>query len=293
MLILIAGFNSSKYCMNNIAPNSPALQRPSTKQGSWVKRTLPILLVAGLSALIPAPRAHGAVSSIGIANYLPIKSAHVKDGDIVDADSSGYYLSATAYDPNVYGIVTEHPAVMIQATSQAGYPVINTGTAYVLVIGANGPIKKGDMIATSGIPGLGMKAVSSGFVIGQALSSVTFANSHDAEEIPVMLNLHYLPMGSQSTSAPLSIDNALRLTQNAAEQQPLRVVQYIMAVLVLTLSFAFGFLIFIRFINTGIQAIGRNPLASKTIQVSILFNVLIVIAILMSGVILAYFMIRL
>jgi hypothetical protein len=236
------------------------------------------------------PRVYAAVSSIGIANYVPVLSKNVQDGDIVSVGGNGYSLSTIPYDTNIFGVVTAHPSIMIKTSAQKGYPVINIGTAYVRVSGFNGSIQKGDMITTSNTPGIGMKADTAGYVVGQALENASFSNKNEEKEITISLNIHYLQVGSTSTS---TISDLFNISKAAADQQPLRVFQYLMAALIITLSFAFGFLIFIRFINTGITALGRNPLASRAIQFSILMNVALVVIILISGVALAYFMLRL
>jgi hypothetical protein len=83
------------------------------------------------------------------------------------------------------------------------------------------------------------------------------------------------------------------LSALAAYDEPLKVFKYVISSIIIIASFAFGFIIFSRVINTGIEALGRNPLAGRMIQLSILFNVILVIIIIMSGLGLVYIFLRL
>ena len=53
-------------------------------------------------------------------------------------------------------------------------------------------------------------------------------------------------------------------------------------------SFVFGILHFGKMAKSGVEALGRNPLAAKTIQFGILLNVLIAIVIMALGLGIAY-----
>lgn len=221
------------------------------------------------------------ISSVGIATYMPV-SADVEDGDIISSTPEGYVLSAKSYDSKVVGIVATKPAIALKTdTEQGGIPVVNVGTTVVKVIGTNGDIKKGDFITTSDRQGVGMKATRSGYIIGQALADVTFPNKEDILFTPINLNLHFLQIDSSVNDSLLNI---FTISQLAAYEEPFKVFKYVVSAGVLILSFAFGFLIFSRAINTGIQALGRNPLAGRMIQLSIIFNVILVIIIIMSAI---------
>ncbi|MEK7571830.1 MAG: hypothetical protein AAB553_06160 [Patescibacteria group bacterium] len=231
------------------------------------------------------------VSSVGIATYLSIDNKQIQDGDIVISTSEGYQISTQAYDPRVIGVVTTKPAIELRNNDEkTGKPVVNQGTAFVKVTKENGEVKTGDFITTSTVKGTGMKATRSGYVIGEALQDANFANNATVILIPVSLNLRYIQFGPQT---PNSLADLLSLSQIASYEQPIRVVQYIIAAIIVISSFAFGFLIFARTVNTGIQALGRNPLAGRMIQLSIVFNVVLIIIIIMTGVGLAYLVIRL
>jgi hypothetical protein len=231
------------------------------------------------------------ISSIGIANYQVISASKVEDGDIIVSTGKGYFLSTDQYDPRVSGIVTTTPAITLRTTRQAGaYPVVNAGLVNVKVSGINGNIKRGDFITSSTIPGTGMRADKTGYVIGTAQFDMKFTDKSEIQLVTVSLNFHFLQLGSPVSSSLLDVFSLSRI---AAYEQPLRVFQYVVASIILLSSFVFGFLIFAKVVNTGVEALGRNPLAGRMIQLSILFNVVLIIVIIMTGVSLAYIVIRL
>lgn len=231
------------------------------------------------------------INSVGIATYITTTDK-VEDGDIVSSSEKGYGLSQRSYDPQMVGIVTSKPAIALRSdTEEQGIPVVNVGTVVVKVIGTAGNIKKGDFITTSEKKGVGMKATRSGFILGQALEDLTFANKDEIGYMPINLNLHFLQMGNSANTS--SIMQIFTISQLAAYEEPLKVFKYVISAMVLILSFGFGFLIFSRAINTGIQALGRNPLAGRMIQLSIIFNVVLVIIIIMSAIGIVWLFLRL
>ena len=253
-----------------------------------MKKITHLLLICFLlgSFLSPQSVNASAVTSIGVATNLPIQGKNIEDGDIVIATIKGYFLSSREYDPELTGVVTLHPAISLKTSNEKGaYPVVNVGTVNVKVVGVNGDIKKGDFITTSKIPGAGMKVTRSGFILGTALQDTKFSSKTDVKLVPVTLNMHFLQLGDPIKSSLMDI---LSLSRIATYDQPVKVFQYVIAAFIVIASFTTGFLIFAKVVNTGIQAIGRNPLAGRMIQLSIVFNVCLIIIILMSGLVMAY-----
>ena len=54
------------------------------------------------------------------------------------------------------------------------------------------------------------------------------------------------------------------------------------------ISFSLGFIYFGRVAKTGIEAMGRNPMAGKMIQLSVLFNIIVTVIIVLIGLAIAY-----
>ena len=240
-----------------------------------------VLLVVTLSGGFVSQVQAQDVSSVGIATYLQINGT-VEDGDIISSTKDGYAKSNGQYDPRITGVVATKPAIALKVDNRPeGIPVVSVGTAFVKTSGINGDIKKGDFITASNTPGVGMKSVRSGYVIGEALKDVSFSSTSEIKKIPITLNLHFLQVGSRVNTSLFQI---FQLSEIAAYEEPLKVFKYVISAIVLIISFGFGFLIFSRAIKTGIEAIGRNPLAGRMIQLSILFNVVLVIIIIMTGI---------
>jgi hypothetical protein len=94
-------------------------------------------------------------------------------GDIVVADPNGQERvkrSASAFD-TVLGIVSTKPGFITGARSKGGYPIALAGRVPTRVSAYNGAIKPGDQLAPSDIPGVAVKAVETGPIIGIALES--------------------------------------------------------------------------------------------------------------------------
>lgn len=249
-----------------------------------------ILIAFLTAAALPHKSFAEDTGAAGIATYFTVSGTHIEDGDIVSSSGNQNVLSSTPYDISIVGVVTMKPAIALKSIQAKGYPLVTFGTAYTKVSGENGTIKKGDFITSSEVPGVGMKAVKTGYVVGQALNNASFSGKNDVKLIAVNINVHFIQFGSTVSS---SLFDIFKLGTVATYEEPLRVFQYITAAFVLIASFVFGFLIFAKAVNTGIEALGRNPLAGKMIQLSIVFNVILVIIIVMTGVGIAYLLLRL
>lgn len=101
----------------------------------------------------------------------------LEPGDVVSFDSnlnSGMKKSQVAYDSTAFGIITTNPGIIIGNVENEGskaLPVALAGRVPVKVNIENGPIVAGDYLTSSSIPGVAMKAVKAGTIIGQAMTS--------------------------------------------------------------------------------------------------------------------------
>ncbi len=236
--------------------------------------------------------------SFGIASNVPILDNNAKNGDIVVTSSGGFLISSKEYDTGIAGVVSQNPAVSINVTdtddtskSAKKYPVIQSGTALVNLSRSNGDIRKGDLITSSGTKGVGMKATKSGYVLGSALEDFDSQSSATEQLINISINIHYY--ASKASNTRSSLTDIFKLSAIASTEEPIVVFRYIMAGLVVILSFAFGFVSFGKIARSGIEALGRNPLAGRLIQVGILINTLITVAIIAAGLVIGLFILRL
>lgn len=228
--------------------------------------------------------AQEAISS-GIATYIPIK-ANAQEGDIISLTKEGYDLARTPYEASIFGVIAENPSVSFENSDLKGSkPVISTGKVYVRVSGVNGPIKKGDLITASTIPGVGQKATQEGYVIGTALQDFQPQDKNQIGKILVVLNISFNPgSGGVKTNLLASFQQAL----TAPYLSPLNTLRYALAAILVITSFVIAVGFFGKVSTVGVEAIGRNPLASKLILLSVVFHLLLAAGIILIGVAIAY-----
>lgn len=229
--------------------------------------------------------------SLGVANTIPINDKKVTDGSIVSSYTKGFFLSRNAYDPFMFGVVSSDAAInFVGQGNQGEYPVVSKGIVQVNVSTSNGIIKKGDYLTSSTIPGVAMKSTKSGYILGVALENSTEKNQKTIGKIRASLNITYFATKPTVSS---SLFDILNLSTIATYEEPIRVLKYVVAAFVIILSFVLGFSFFGKTAIAGIEALGRNPLARRFIEVGIFFNVLMSIAIVAAGFIMAIFILRL
>jgi len=255
-----------------------------------------LFLVFCLLFLFPAPFAlaqnqtEGA-ATLGVANMVSISVKDVKDGSILSTSPKGAILSKIPYDSQVIGVVSRDAGIILSSTTDKNsVPVIAQGVVYVLVSTQQGNIKKEDLITTSTIPGIGVKATNSGYVLGSALEDYASNDPKKVGKIAVNLSLHYF---NSRPSLAGTLTDLIKIAILPTNDAPAPIFKYIVAALVVLGSFALGFLSFGRTAAKGVEALGRNPAASATIHLGIIFNVGIVIAIILAGLVVAFFILRL
>ncbi len=112
-----------------------------------------------------------------VAEYYRKKSGEkLEAGDVVsiaEDEDERITLSKKEYDSKVVGVVSENPGLIIGVgdKNKELVPLALVGRVPCKVTNINGPIKRGDLLTTSPIPGYAMKATKSGPVIGKALQN--------------------------------------------------------------------------------------------------------------------------
>lgn len=240
--------------------------------------------IAGL--ILTTAVANAQVSSSGIAITAEVTGDNINDGDIVCKRDEGFKLCDAEYHTEIFGVIVNNPAASFEEEEKDNnYLVISTGKAAVRVSSQNGNIKKGDLITTSYRQGVGVLAQKNGYVLGSSLEDYSSDNPDSIGTVMVALNIH--PAAGLS-GAKSNLITALREGMSAPIFEPLDSLRYLLAALILLLSFVLGFAYFGRVSKTGIEAIGRNPLASKMIQLSIIMHIMITIVIILVGFGMAY-----
>lgn len=250
-----------------------------------------------LIGLLVAPNLSIAQSSSeygsGIATYVAISESNVQNGHIIVLENTTYRRSNKPYDFKIVGVHVEKPAVGVNYRADSNRKaIVSTGVATVLVSGEGGPIKKGDSITTSSKPGIGMKAAERGYVIGTAIEDFTPQQSTEQKLIPVSLGVSTI--NSQGTGTVRgNVRDIFALSALAATESPTVVFKYLVSAIVVLCSLVFAFILFGRSAANSILSLGRNPMAGRFITMGIIINAVIVVAMVMGGIAIAYFVIKL
>lgn len=246
-----------------------------------MKHTAFILFIFTLLAGFVFPSPVNAQTSGGTALSIQIADKNAKDGSIIISTPKGFGLSSTAYDTNMYGVLSESPAFYLQNTDDPeAKPVIASGKIYVLVSTINGNIKKNDFITTSTIAGVGQKATRNGMILGTALEDYSNSNQKVTGKILVFVNPHF---NASFDDAKTNVLEVLRNASDPTTLTQLTSLRYVIAAGVVLISFAVGFVFFGKVTSSGVQALGRNPLASRMIQLNIVLNLVLMVVIMLAG----------
>ncbi|OGZ43688.1 MAG: hypothetical protein A2719_01170 [Candidatus Ryanbacteria bacterium RIFCSPHIGHO2_01_FULL_45_22] len=209
-----------------------------------------------------------------IGTPVHIEGANIKTGDLISLIDGRYVLSSASYDPAVAGVVANNPTLVVgNLQDKQSYVIVSSGVALVRVSTLAGPILAGDNITTSLIPGIGTKAEQFGIIIGTALEDYTNSDPEDIRSIAVNLDI-----------------GAYGLLTNLVSN-PRVAFRYVLAFVVAAASVIAGFVYFGKVAQTGVESLGRNPLAARLIYISVLFHLLLTVGIMLLGVLIAYIII--
>ena len=252
-----------------------------------ITRYIVLIILAGICI---TPSYANEVGS-GVAQYVAL-SAGAPDGAIVCQTDNLNQLCNLAYDPNMLGVISLSPAVTIGTATPSSQvtPIIAAGRARVLVSAKNGPIAIGDYVTSSTDPGIAVKMTKSGYALGTALENFNPTDSSETGQINVALNIRPAVM---STKAGNNLLEMVKQGMESAFLTPLSSLRYLIAGILVILSVGYGLSHFGHLAKSGVEAVGRNPLASRAIQLSVLFNVILTIGIIGVGVFIAYLVLSL
>lgn len=236
------------------------------------------------------------IASQGVAEYLTVLGEKIENGHIVALTQQGYQVTNEPYDNRMFGVVTSDPVVAWgQVPKNESHAVIRSGTATVQINTTNGSIVAGDWITSSDTPGVGMKAIQPGFVLGRAVSSPT--EGAKPTLVQVVIIPQFVSPLEENRALPLNprdVISTLRSGYQVATSGAANFsVRYLLAVMSLLISLIFGYWAFIKTATNSVTAVGRNPLARRSILFVAAFNVVLAIAIVMAGLALAFFILAL
>jgi hypothetical protein len=241
---------------------------------------LVIIVLTSLSLLFPSLLL---AQASNFTMTFDLSDAEAQDGDILIQNTQGLVRANSAYHNRIFGVINYNPIIAYRDIDLKQTPVVQTGVATVNVTDENGDIKTGDFVTTSNIPGKGQKATVSGYVVGIAMedfdkskgTSLPFDGENLTQgKINVSMRIEFAEISSaRSANRLFDLINQALFRNIQDPEKSVQVFRYIGASLIVLLSFGIGFVTFARSIYKGVEAIGRNPLAKRTIQFSIFMNI--------------------
>jgi len=226
--------------------------------------------------------------SSGLAITLPIDDKGVKDGAIISLGPKGYTTTKIVYDPSMIGVIAQNPALSLEGKNDSAQNtklIITSGKVYTLVSTINGNIKKKDFITSSKTPGVGQKVNANGFIVGMALEDYSSSNPQKIGKILVSVNPRF---NGSFVALRTDLLSTLKAIGSASIIYPLASLRYFLAAMVAITAFALGFLYFGKIAKSSVEALGRNPLAGRTIQINTIFSLIFTAFIIFVGLAIAY-----
>ena len=234
---------------------------------------------------------HAQNESIEITSVYEISDTEATEGDILTITDQGLVRTDKSFDNKMFGVLQEQPILVYRNNETKGKPVMRSGVATVNVTTLNGPIKYGDYITSSSVAGKGQKASESGYILGIALGSF---DKGEAGKIPIAIRIEYAELTNPRFASRLFGFIGNSFLENIQDPKQLAtIIRYIAAGLVVLLAFTFGFLTFSRSIAKSIEALGRNPLAKSTIQLSMVINIILLVVTGIIGIVASILIIKL
>jgi hypothetical protein len=240
-----------------------------------------VLLLVGV--VVGQVRAQGPA---GIAIEMEvIDGAGAESGSILCNGEEGLGLCADSYATSMFGVLTNAPVAAMESELIAGQMVVTSGEMSVLVSGEGGDIEVGDMITSSRVAGVGQKARERGYVLGTALEAVSFVSADEVRLVSTLLNIH---VDAGVADGRSNLVSALKIAGESPVLNPLDTFRYFLAAVMVMIAFLMGFTYFGRMARAGVEAMGRNPLAARQIQLNIIVNSIVTVAIIGGGLAISY-----
>lgn len=217
----------------------------------------------------------------GVAVNVEIADTGAGEGDIITVTSDGLKRSVVPYDMKMYGVIVGAPVLSTEPKTDKTKAVVSTGQAMVKVLVKDDAIiEVGDFITTSDTSGVGQKATASGYVLGKALAKYDDKTKNGMIPATVEIGFHEVNpnTGSLLSSLLTAINEAFRSPKNFST-----IFRYSLASIIGIMTFIAALFSFIKFMSTGLEAIGRNPMAKKTIVAGMVLSGLVVVILAVAG----------
>src|SRR3989344_3017634 len=256
------------------------------RKNTFLKFVFSILLIFFFISLNFEAKINAQITSSGIATTAPINDDQAQNGDIICLYSDGVRRCEIFQDPAMYGVISDLPAASLEDKDvKNSRLVITSGIAEVRVFSANGFVKEGNFVTSSETQGVAQLSNRNGYVLGTALENYESTDPNAIGKIQIIVNIH---PAIGLTGSRGNLIKFIREGMTVPIFEPLESLRYLLAVLMILLSFSLGMIYFGKSSRTGIEAIGRNPLARRVIQFTVVLNIMLTIVIILVGLGIAY-----
>ncbi len=252
------------------------------------KIKVPSALFVGLIALLLGVATNQAMAQMakGVSTSILDIIGEAKTGHIVTLKSDSYTLANEPFDYDIVGVIVENSSLtLVDTGNQTAKLVMQKGEAEILASNTSGDIKKGDYITSSNTPGVGQKADKNGFVVGRALEDLTVDPQTNTGMVWSVIEPKYTYINNTMKTNLL---DALRSGSLSPLLNPVESLRYILAALIVAATFIIGFSTFGKSSSRTIEALGRNPLAQRSIKTAMIFNMILAFGVMLIGLALAY-----
>jgi hypothetical protein len=266
--------------------------------------TLRKLIVVGwllaFAASVASPLTLHAQSNGSIAQGFPIDTSR---GDIIPgslvslkSDSQSVELATDESAARLAGIADQKSLLVISAETK-GAQVVLSGSTTAIVSDINGPVRSGDKITASPIPGVGMIATTEARIVGTAQSDLDISKAQtqtitDVHNKPHTVHIGYIPIqvGLAYYQAPGSfLPPFVQNFVNTVAGKPVSLVRIIFCAILLLFSFISLSILVSSTVRSAMISLGRNPLAAPNIRKSLYQMGGVVVAIISGTLIISYF----
>ena len=207
-------------------------------------------------------------------------------------------LANQTRNDKLVGIVSTSPLIEL-ADDTKSVQVVMSGVTTAFVSDINGDVKTGDKITSSPIEGVGMKAITSGLIVGSAQADLNTIKTTDRTVtdvsgvphtvhvglIPLQVNVTYYAAPGQNASF---LPTFLQDFANGIAGKEVSPVRVVVSTVIILLAFVSIAVLLYASVKSSIISIGRNPLSEVSVRKSMLQIGALVVAILLLALITIY-----
>ena len=248
------------------------------------KRNLLVGLAAATFMLVLAVSSIQVQGASSIAQGFKTDDPNIVVGAMVslkNGTANTVELSTLDNTDRIFGVAGKNSLIELSSGDSGTIQVVTTGETDTLVSDINGEVKTGDKITSSPIAGVGMKALTSTFVIGTAQANLSSAQTETRTVKDTSGKEHTVKIGL----IPLQVDKvfyeALQdrnsyvppVLQNFANNlvgHPVSPVRIVVSSFLILFLFVSVTILLYSSIRSSIISIGRNPLSENAVRKSLI-----------------------